>query len=325
MRGMKQTFTYGNESLSITELLRKPEVVGYLKKDGPLTYASQRQKLRKLLRDGRINLQLVMEHAARNPTAPRVQDTRYGTQRRRAILPRKTTKGEVLFGPEPQPRAPRRPPSAIDVDGENLTARQVLERYPQLREILQQHRQISDKSLHAKVRTWIRKDKIPNHVFDPVPKIIPRERLLGNNVVGHHTIRSKGNTLPTDFLGSCDQVPPGGTPKQGSAEPDLYSGKGGFCYREGYGRGVSLRQQPVFGSTNLEEVYERMVAKMLEAFATYLTNGSGWILKRVVRLDIMFSRWASFHGCMTTNPHAFDCYMFLETVYNVLHEVYHQL
>ena len=45
MRGKKQTFTYGNESLSITELLRKPEIVGYLEKDGPLTCGSQREKL----------------------------------------------------------------------------------------------------------------------------------------------------------------------------------------------------------------------------------------------------------------------------------------
>ena len=87
MRGKKETFTCGNDSLSITELLQKPEIVGYLEKDGPLTYAFQREKLRKLLREGRINPQVVMEHAARNPTAPRVQDTRYGTQRRRANLP----------------------------------------------------------------------------------------------------------------------------------------------------------------------------------------------------------------------------------------------
>ena len=133
MRGRKQTFTYGNDSLSITELLQKPEIVGYLEKDGPLTYGSQREKLRKLLREGRVNPRMVMEHAARNPTAPRVQDTRYGTQRRRANLPRKTTRGEVLFGPEPSPRVPRRPRSAIIINGENLTVRQVLERYPQIR------------------------------------------------------------------------------------------------------------------------------------------------------------------------------------------------
>ena len=40
-RGRKETFQYGNDSLSITELLQKPEVVGYLERDRPLTYASQ--------------------------------------------------------------------------------------------------------------------------------------------------------------------------------------------------------------------------------------------------------------------------------------------
>ena len=195
MRGRRQNFAYGDDTLSITELLRKPEVVGYLGKDGPLSYASQCEKLRKLLRSGRFNPQLVAEHAARNPPQPpRVQDTRYGTQRRRENLARKTTKGEVMFGPEPPPRAPRRPPRPIIINGENLTARQALERYPQLREFLEQGRRISEKSLQAKVRTWIRKGKIPNHVFNPEPEIVPRARLLGNNVIGHHTIHPEGNT-----------------------------------------------------------------------------------------------------------------------------------
>ena len=141
MRGRRQTFQYGDETLSITERLRKPEVVGYLEKDGPLTYASQREKHRRLLRHRTINPRLVTEHATQNPPQPaRVQDTRYGTQRRRANLPRKSVKGEVLFGPEPPPRAPRRPSSAIFINGENLTACQVLEQYPQLRGFLQQRR-----------------------------------------------------------------------------------------------------------------------------------------------------------------------------------------
>ena len=45
-------------------------------------------------------------------------------------------------------------------------------------------------------------------------------------------------------------------------------------------------QESIFESTNLEEVYERMVTKILEAFSTYLKNGSGWVLKRVVRQSI---------------------------------------
>ena len=107
---------------------------------------------------------------------------------------------EVLFGPEPPPKASRRPVGTIIIDGENLTARHALERYPQLREFLQQKGPLKEKSLQAKVQTWIREGKIPNHVFNPEPEIIPRRRLLGNNVVGHHTIHSEGNTSPRDFL-----------------------------------------------------------------------------------------------------------------------------
>ena len=56
------------------------------------------------------------------------------------------------------------------------------------------------------------------------------------------------------------------------------------------------RQEFIFESTDLEAAYDRMVAKMLESFATYLKNGSGWMLKRVVRLDITLSRLRSLRG-----------------------------
>ena len=49
-------------------------------------------------------------------------------------------------------------------------------------------------------------------------------------------------------------------------------------------------QEPVYNSTDLETMYERMTAKMLESFSAYLRNGSGWMFKRVIRLDITFSR-----------------------------------
>ena len=133
-RGKKETFPYGDDSLSITELLKKPEVVNFVERDdGPLTYASQREKLRKLLRNGRINQQLVMDYAAQNPPTMQVQDNRYGAQRRRANLPMRTRDGRVLFGPEPPPRL-RRPVGTIVINGDRLTARQALERYPQLYE-----------------------------------------------------------------------------------------------------------------------------------------------------------------------------------------------
>ena len=56
-------------------------------------------------------------------------------------------------------------------------------------------------------------------------------------------------------------------------------------------------QEPVYRSTNLETVYERMTAKMLESFSAYLRNGSGWMFKRILRLDITFSRNRPIRGC----------------------------
>ena len=49
-------------------------------------------------------------------------------------------------------------------------------------------------------------------------------------------------------------------------------------------------QEPVYGSTDLETMYERMTAKMLESFSEYLNRGSGWMFRRVLRWDITFSR-----------------------------------
>lgn len=39
---------------------------------------------------------------------------------------------------------------------------------------------------------------------------------------------------------------------------------------------LNAMQESVFESTDLEAVYKRMIVKMLEAFAKYLRNGSGW-------------------------------------------------
>ena len=205
------------------------------------------------------------------------------------------------LGPEPPP--PRRPPSVITINGENLTARQAFERYPQLREFLQQGGRISEKSLQAKVRTWFRKGKIPNNVFNPEPEIVPRGRLLGDNVIGHYTIHSEGNTSPTDFLNFTSNVVIRFLRERPRNMVQLSlicvmvrvdPATGEVTNEEQ--ASFNSRQESIFESTNLEEVYERMVAKFLESFATYLKNGSGWMLKKVVRLDITLSRLRPLRG-----------------------------
>ena len=58
---LKETFYYGNGSLSITELLQNNKIVNFLQRGSQLTYASQREKLRKLLREKKITPRMVEE------------------------------------------------------------------------------------------------------------------------------------------------------------------------------------------------------------------------------------------------------------------------
>ena len=47
-------------------------------------------------------------------------------------------------------------------------------------------------------------------------------------------------------------------------------------------------QTPVHVATDLQAMYEPMIAKMLEALAGYLKNGSGWRLRKVLKLTINY-------------------------------------
>ena len=175
-RGLKKIYNYGDSFLSITELLEKPEVTNYLEKDNKdkkLTYASLREKLRgKLKRLGDNLKEIVDQYNLENPVEQQQRqqqrDTLYGAQRVKAGLPKKDTRGRVVGGPRvnnrPPPRNPRVP---ILINGERLTARQALEKYPQLREFLQQRGKISERSLHAKYRAWLKKGKITPEMLGP--------------------------------------------------------------------------------------------------------------------------------------------------------------
>ena len=59
---------------------------------------------------------------------------------------------------------------------------------------------------------------------------------------------------------------------------------------------IHSNQESIFASTDLEETYQRMIAKILESFATYLKKGSGWRLRRVIRLDITVSKLNPLKG-----------------------------
>ena len=158
-RGVRQIYNYGDSSLSITELLEKPEVTNYLEQGKTLTYASLREKLRgKLKRLGDNLKDTVDRYNLENPVDQEQQrqeqrDTLYGAQRVKAGLPKKDTRGLVI-------------------GGERLTARQALEKYPQLKEELQKRGKISEKSLHAKYRAWMKKGKITPEMLGPPFEVV---------------------------------------------------------------------------------------------------------------------------------------------------------
>ena len=68
MRGLTKFYNYGNDSLSITDLLKKPEVTNYLEQGKKLTYASQREKIRnKLEKFGNNFKDIVVDYNLENP------------------------------------------------------------------------------------------------------------------------------------------------------------------------------------------------------------------------------------------------------------------
>ena len=91
-RGLRALCPCGGEQKSITEILRDPRVYSFV---GCGTYASSRERLRQLLREGKITTEIV----ANIPSTSTVEPTRYGSQRRRANLPLKNTRGDVMQGP----------------------------------------------------------------------------------------------------------------------------------------------------------------------------------------------------------------------------------
>ena len=194
---------------------------------------------------------------------------------------------------------------SIEINGEKLTAKQALEKYPQLRGFLQGKRKISEKSLESKLRTWMRKGKILNEIFnsDPEPEIVPRGRLLGNNVLGQYTIHARVSTSPRDFLDRMENVVIKFLKEHSENKVQLSL----VCIMVRFDptTGNIIAEEPahfnsameiVFEATDLQEVYERMKTKILESFSTYLKNGSGWVLKKVVRLDITLSKFKPMRG-----------------------------
>ena len=197
-RGKKALYLWNGKDTSITELLTEPDVREFVSQGSTMTYESQRGRLRKLFKDGKITPKLVEEYVKKNPVRQyNVPDTLYGAQRRRANLHKKTKRGEVIYGPL-LPLKPKKELRSI-INGKHFTAREALDYYPRLRELLQNGKSIKERTLQSKLRRWFRKGKVPGDVTDEALEII-KSKGLSNEVLGEHKILAKVNTSPADFL-----------------------------------------------------------------------------------------------------------------------------
>ena len=88
-RGKTNFYQWGDTQKTITELLQDPKIYNYV---GENNYASKREAIRKLLREGKLTPGII----ANAPSSSLPQTERYGSQRRRANLPVKNTRGEKM-------------------------------------------------------------------------------------------------------------------------------------------------------------------------------------------------------------------------------------
>ena len=124
-------------------------------------------------------------------------------------------------------------------------------------------------------------------------KVTPVRRLL-SNIVSHHEVLPRNDVIsPRDFLNEIKPAVISFIRKKQQNKIQLI-----FVCELGRTDPVTgsvvtaeksafrLLQEPIYGSTDLEATYERMVAKMLESFSAFLKSGSGWTLRRIIKLDI---------------------------------------
>ena len=158
----------------------------------------------------------------------------------------------------------------------------------------------------------VRHPEEPNEVWYPedvnevnveannVPRIeqVQSRRLLGN-AIAHYEIQNHTSTSPTDFLNNARGLVTNffrDNPNNKFQISLLFvvvkvDAQGSIVAEEETGR--SSKQEVVLPATNVDEVYNRMRDKIIES---YMRNGSGWRLKRVVKLLVTKTRLNPLRG-----------------------------
>ena len=226
-KGRKQLFKYGGTHLSITDILRQPGVSDYIQRKGLLTYGSQRNRIRIENTLGTFSKEAVEEYARQqhrqrrvvrgprqgqlfnfnghNYTLTEILDNNRGIQRayeargiNTPLAQRNRLMKDLMDGRNPLMLPPRR--GAVIIRGERFTARQALDRYPQLNNHL---RGRTEKAILADLRKKFKDGRITDELlgFDrPVIELRNEETLQGGQIVNHYIINVTTNTSPLDYL-----------------------------------------------------------------------------------------------------------------------------
>ena len=112
------------------------------------------------------------------------------------------------------------------------------------------------------------------------------ETLQKGQIVNHYVISAVGNASPLDFLNSIrgsvitflDQHRQNKVSISLVCEMEKVDPATGNIVDSNDAATFRSYLESVFETTDLEKLYKKMSGKILESFASYLKNGSGWVL-----------------------------------------------
>ena len=148
----------------------------------------------------------------------------------------------------------------------------------------------------------VRQPQDPQEAHDVLEIEQVRNRRLLGNAIAHYEIQNQTSTSPTDFLNNVRDLvtvffrdnPNNKFQLTVTFVVVTVDAQGTVVAEEETGR--SSKQERVYSVTDVDEVYDRMKDKIIESFAAYMRNGSGWRLKEVVELTITKSRLNPLRG-----------------------------
>ena len=271
----KGFFTYNGKLQSITNILKEPSVSEFLQQNGPMKNGPLRNKLRRLLKVGGITKDVVDTH---------LQDEIRSNRDSYIILPRQR--------------------GSVRINGEQMTVRQALARFPLLGDYLQRKRPLNEKALHAKVLREFRANKIPGQITYEQP---PQFNLYGNHFGGARVCyklndqRIKHRNLDSLFEFIRPQVieliRANRNMKVGlSVSPWMIrqSGNGFIRQLKGLHSGTRFGN---FEGTNPEAIVDAMLEVIREQFHRVESmEGSGWMLESFDHVMLAFSEIPAIVG-----------------------------